>query len=273
VRSIHEATAVIWCVALENLVLDLLTTLKLKLSLSVNPLRALSKIMTFSSTGKADHRPALSLPLLSGLPDEDMDIEKATLCEHGDTREHEDDHDPNCYFGFLVLFFSHLQVLELGLTYHCAKQVQPFVAVVSGTSLFCAASIYYKLSILNNHAVLAPQGWMNLIFTTVYLVHLILSALFLLQLGSLTGWLDNAEHTPMLMSAVKGASLFCAASVLHKLSLKKNPVALVPELWITAVFATALFANAEIVFQVLMSGTIFMSLAAEILSSIAFSIR
>jgi hypothetical protein len=76
--------------------------------------------MTFSSTGKAAHRPALSLPLLGGLPDEDMDIEKATLCEHGDTREQNDDHDPNCYFGFLVLVFSVLQLLELGFTYHYA---------------------------------------------------------------------------------------------------------------------------------------------------------
>jgi hypothetical protein len=229
--------------------------------------------MTFSSTGKAAHRHALSLPLLGGLPDEDMDIEKATLCEHGDTREHEDDHDPNCYFGFLVLFVSVLQVLELGLTYHYAKQLPPFVAVVSGISLFCAASIYYKLSILNNHAVLAPQGWKNLIITTVYLAHLILSALLLLQLVSMTGWLDNAAHTPMLISAVKGGSLFFAAYALYKLSLKKNPVTLVPELWIIAVFATALLANAEIVFQVLMLGTIFMSLAVGILSSIAFSIR
>jgi hypothetical protein len=255
-------------------VLDLHTTLKLKLSLSVNPFRALSKIMTFSSTGKTAHHRALSLPLLGGLPDEDVDIEKATLCEHGDTREHEDDQDPNCDFGLMVLFFSflQLQLLELGLTYHYAKQVPPSVVVVSGTSLFCAASIFYKLSILNNHAVLAPKGCMNVLFTSVFLAHLILSALFLLQLGSLTGWLDNAEHAPMLMSAVKGAPLFCAASVLYKLSLKKNRVTLVPELWITAVFATALFANAEIVFQVLMLGTIFMSLAAGILSSIAFSI-
>jgi hypothetical protein len=62
----------------------------------------------------------------------------------------------------------------------------------------------------------------------------------------------------MSMSAVKVpvASLFCAASVLYKLSLKKNPVALVvPEVWINAVFAMALLENAEIAFRVLMLGT------------------
>jgi hypothetical protein len=220
--------------------------------------------MTFSATGKAAHRSALFLPLLGGLPDEDVDIEKATLCEHGDTREHDDYHEPNCYFGFLILFFSALHLFKLGLTYDYANQVPPFVAVVSGTSLFCIASIFYKLSVLNNHTVLAPKGWVNVIFTTVFLANLILSALFLLHLGSLTGWLDNAEHTPMFMSAVKGASLLCAASVLYELSLKEKPFTLVPEVWITAVLATALLANAEMVFQVLMLGTIFMSLAAGI---------
>jgi hypothetical protein len=236
--------------------------------------------MTFSSTGKAAHHPALSLPLLGGLPDEDVDIEDqvALVCEHDDKRdrEHDDDHGPNYYFGFAILFFSSLQLLELRLTYLTyiyAKQVPPFVAAVSGTALFCSVSVFYKLSIINNqHATLVPKGWMNVLFTTVFLAHLILSALFLLQMG-LTGWLDNAEQTPMFMSAVKVASLFCAASVLYKLSLKKNPVALVPEVWINAVFATALLENAEIAFQVLMLGTIFMSLAAGILSSTTFSIR
>jgi hypothetical protein len=191
--------------------------------------------MTFSFTEKAADLSALSLPLLGGLPDEDVDIEQAALCEHDDDKRDQDkENDPNFYFGFLVLFLSVLQLLELGLTYRYVKQVPPFAAVVSGTFLFCAASIFYKLSILNNHAVLAPKGWINVLFTTV--AHLILSALFLLQLGSLPGWLDNAEHTPMFMSAVKGGSLFCAASVLYKLSLKKNHVTLVPELWIIAVF-------------------------------------
>jgi hypothetical protein len=90
-------------------------------------------------------------------------------------------------FSFVILFFR---------PFNYGKQVPPFVVVVSGTSLFYIASIFYKLSILNNHAVLATKGWMNVIFTTVFLAHLILSALFLLQLGSLTGWLDNADHAP-----------------------------------------------------------------------------
>jgi hypothetical protein len=221
--------------------------------------------MTFSSTGKAAHhitqRSPLSLPLLGGLPDEDVDIEQAALCEPDGKREPDDDHDPNCYFFFVILFLLALQLLELGWTYRYGKQVPPFLVVVSGTSLFCIASIFYKLSILNNHAILAPKG----IFTTGFLASLILSALFLLQLGSLTGWLDNAEHSPMFMAAVKGSSFFCAAYVLYKeLSLMKNPVTLVPEVWLTAVLTTALLANAEIVFQVLMLGTIFMALAAGI---------
>jgi hypothetical protein len=61
------------------LILDLLTTFP-----PVNPFRALSNNMTFSSTGKAAHLPALSLSLLGGLPDEDVDTEQAALCEHGD---------------------------------------------------------------------------------------------------------------------------------------------------------------------------------------------
>jgi hypothetical protein len=103
----------------------------------------------------------------------------------------------------------------------------------------------------------------------ICLLHLWLqtSLLILLQLLGLTGWLDNAEQTPMLMSTVKVASLFCAASVvLYRLSLKKNPVALVPEVWINAVVATALLANVELAFQVLMLGTIFMSLVTGIIS-------
>jgi hypothetical protein len=107
--------------------------------------------MTFSSTGKAAHRPALSLPLMGGLPDdEDADIEQAVLCEHGDKSEHDDDHDPNFYYGVLFLFILALQLLELGLTYRYAKQVlsfMPFMAV-SETVLFGVAYILYKLSII-----------------------------------------------------------------------------------------------------------------------------
>jgi hypothetical protein len=225
--------------------------------------------MTFSSTGKAAHhitqRSPLSLPLLGGLPDEDVDIEQAALCEPDGKREPDDDHDPNCYFFFVILSIWALQLLEIGWTYRYGKQVPQFLAVVSGTFLFCAASIFYKLSILKNHTVLAPKGWMNVIFITVFLAHLILSAIFLLQLESFIGWLDNAEKAPMFMSAVKGYSLSCAAYVLYKeLSLKKNPVTLVPEVWITAVFATALLADAKIVLQVLRLGTICMTLAAGI---------
>jgi hypothetical protein len=174
-------------------------------------------------------RPALSLPLLGGLPDEDVDIEQAASCKHDGKREPDDDRDPNFYCLFGNLVFLVVQLLELEWIHRYGKQVPPFVAVVSGPFLFCAASILYKLSILNNHAILAHMGWTNLIFTTVFLVDLILSALFLLQLGSLTGWLDNAKHVPMFMSAVKGSSFFCAAYALYKLSWKKNPVTLVPE--------------------------------------------
>jgi hypothetical protein len=221
--------------------------------------------MAFSSTGKAAHRPALSVPLLGGLPDEDVDIEQAALCEHGNKREHDDGHNPNFYYGMLVLFLPALQLLELGLTYRYAKQVLPFMPfmAVSGTVLFCVASIVYKLSIINNDAAPVPKGWMNVLFITVFLVHLIVSALLLLHLG-LTGWLDSAEPIPTFMYA---ASLFCAASVLNKLLLKKNLVTLVPEVWINAVFATQLLANVEIAFQVLQLGTIFMCLAAGIISS------
>jgi hypothetical protein len=152
------------------------------------------------------------------------------------------------------------------LTYLYVKQVPPSVTVlISGTFcfLFCSASLFYKLLILNNHNAFVLKGWWNVLFTTVFLAHLILSALFLLQLALR---LDKAEQTPMFMSAVTGASLFSAASILYKLSLKQNPAALIPEVWITAVFATVLLANADIAFQVLMLGTIFMSLAAGILS-------
>jgi hypothetical protein len=227
--------------------------------------------MTFSSTGKAAHRPALSLPLMGGLPDdEDADIEQAALCEHGDKSEHDDDHDPNFYYGVLVLILSALQLLELGSTYLYAKYVPPSVAVVSGAALFCAASIFYKLLILSNHTTaLVSKGRMNVLFTTLLLAHLILSALFFLHLG-LTGWLDFAEPIPTFMYA---ASLCCAASILYKLSSTNNPLELTPEVWINVVFATALLAHAEMAFQLLMLGTIFISLVAGILSCTTVSRR
>jgi hypothetical protein len=232
--------------------------------------------MTFSSTGKAAYRitqrPALSLPLLGGLPDEDVDIERAALCEHDDKREPDDGHGPNCYVGSSIMFLSTFQLIELGLTYLYDIQVPPFVAVASGTALFCSASVFYNLSIPNNHAALAPKGWMNVVFTAVFLVHLVLSALFLLHLA-LTSWMDSAEETPMFVSIVQAASLFCAASVMYKRSLKRSPIALVPDVWLNVVCATALLDNAVRAFQMMMLGTIFMSLAVGIFSSTTFSIR
>jgi hypothetical protein len=70
--------------------------------------------MTFSSTGKATHRPNLYLPLLGVLPDEDVDLEQATLCGHDDKREHHvDGFDPSFFYGFSVLILSALLLLEI----------------------------------------------------------------------------------------------------------------------------------------------------------------
>jgi hypothetical protein len=227
--------------------------------------------MTLSSTGKDTDRLDLSLPLLGVLPDEEVDLEEvdleqAALCGYDDKRGDDGNFDPNFHYGFLVLILSALQLLVLSLPYHCKlddspDQALPLIAVVSGTALFCAASILYKVSIKNNPAVLFQKGWWNVVFATVLLAYLMHACLLLLQLG-LAYWLDNAERVPTFMSVVDAASLLCGASVLYMLSLKNSPVSLVPEVWINVVFATALLIHVEVAFQVLMLGTIVMSLAA-----------
>jgi hypothetical protein len=230
--------------------------------------QALSKIMTLSSTGKVAVQPAfragqsgaLSLPLLGVLPEEDWDLEQA--CELDDNRkhDHEHDHDRDCrtisYRELLILMLSALQLLELGWAHsydspdNSAQQVLPSMAL--GVALFCCAAILYKLSLSFFHpAVLIPnEGWL---VNANFAVNI--SAL-IFQIGWSYYWLDND-------AVLEGAFLFCViVAISEELAFKKNPVALVPEIWMCAALATALLAPVKIAMYVLMVGAIVMSSAA-----------
>jgi hypothetical protein len=246
--------------------------------------RRLWKMMTFSSTGKAIARPALSSPLLG----EDVDLEQA--CDHDDKRHDDnDDFGPNYYRGFLII--TALQLVKIGSTYpldESTEQVQSSKAVLLGCAfqyvLFCAASVFYKLSIKNKPAVPVPKLWVHVLFGAILLEYLMRAALLLLLQLGFAYWLDNQKiqilcsTIPNLCSSpnrgeselrsflfvVQGSLLsICAASALYKLSLKKNLLAtLVPEVWNNLVFSTALLVNVETAYQVLVAGTLFVSLAA-----------
>jgi hypothetical protein len=231
--------------------------------------------MTFSSTGKTARCPALSLPLLGVLPEEDWDLEQT--CEQGDNREydHDDDHDDNDHHDFgttpsyrelLILMLSALQILELGWVHwydspdNSVQQALSFKALVEDVTVFCFASILYKLSLGCHPAVLVVSKgcWLvNVVFAV-----LLLSAL-VFQMGWTYYWLDNE------FAFLNEAFLFWViAAVLYQLSTKKSPVTLVPEIWMCVALATALLGQVEIVFSVLMVGAFIMSLAAAGFASI-----
>jgi hypothetical protein len=198
---------------------------------------------------------------LGVLPEEDWDLEQA--CELDDNREHEHDHDHDCctisYHELLILMLSALQLLELGWAHsydspdNSAQQVLPFMALE--VALFCCVSILYKLSLGFFHpAVLIPnEGWLvNANFAVI------ISAL-IFQIGWFYYWLDNDA----VLAVLEGAFLFCVvAAISEELALKKNPVALVPEIWMCAALATALLAQIDIVFYFICVGVLVMSSAA-----------
>jgi hypothetical protein len=196
---------------------------------------------------------------LGVLPEEDCDLEQ--VCELDGNREHDDD-DDDYDFGttshreFLILMLSALQLLELGWVHSynsldsSAQQVLQSMALVHEVAFFWFASILYKLSLGFRPAVLVPkEGWLG---NTVFAV--ILSVLIFK-----TGWTYYWLYNDVVL---QGAFLFLAiAAVLYQLSLKKNPVALVPEIWMCAALATALLGKFEIVPIILMVGGFVLSLA------------
>jgi hypothetical protein len=218
--------------------------------------------MTFSSSGKKAVCPALSLPLLGVLPEEAWDLEQAR--EQDDNREDDDDyHDfgsTPSYRELLILMFSTLQLLGIGWVHwyesphNSAQQVLSFHCLIEGLSLFCFASILYKLSLGFRPAVMVvPKG--------CWLVNVVFAVLNLSALVFQMGW--SYYRLGNELAFLNGAFLFWViAVVLYQMSTNKSPVALLPEIWMCAVLVTALLGQVELVLSALMVGALVMSLAA-----------